>query len=94
MSNINHVTNTTNTAAARKLNNDVSKVRPDQAESQKALGQDRLELSEHASFLARLKEIPDIRADKVANVYAKIQRGDYFTPEKLDVAVTRLIEDL
>lgn len=94
MSNINHITSATNAAAARKLNNDVANVRTEQPETNKALGQDRLELSEHASFLARLKEIPDIRADKVASVYAKIQRGDYFTPEKLEVAVDRLIQDL
>lgn len=55
---------------------------------------DRAEFSEEAQLLGRLAALPDVRADKVAEVRAQLEAGTYETPEKLDIAVDRAIADI
>ncbi len=55
---------------------------------------DRVELSDRARFLSRLRDLPDIRSERVSEVRQAIAEDRYLTDEKLDVAVTRLIDDL
>ncbi len=55
---------------------------------------DRVEISELAALLGRLAELPEERARKVVDLRNAIQNGTYETPEKLDVASDRLLEDL
>lgn len=55
---------------------------------------DRVEISELASFLSRLAELPDDRARRIVDVRNAIRNGAYETPEKLDIAVSRLLDDL
>lgn len=55
---------------------------------------DRVELSQHAQLLDRLRQLPDARTDLVEGVRKAIAGGTYETPEKLDVAIGRLIDDL
>ena len=55
---------------------------------------DELQLSEAGQLASRLAEIPDIRADKVAAARAAIADGTYETPEKLDVALSRLLDEI
>ncbi len=38
--------------------------------------------------------LPPIRKELVSRVSAEINEGRYETPEKLDIAIERLIEDL
>ncbi len=54
--------------------------------------EDRVELSTHARFLARLAENP-IRADLVADVKARIEAGTYETDDKLDRAIEAMLSD-
>jgi negative regulator of flagellin synthesis FlgM len=54
---------------------------------------DRVEFSKVSHLLQTLKA-NDIRADKVADVRAKIAAGTYETSEKLDKAIDRLMDDL
>jgi anti-sigma28 factor (negative regulator of flagellin synthesis) len=54
---------------------------------------DRVELSGAGSILSRLKS-NDIRADKVADIKARIEAGTYEDDQKLDVAADRLLDDL
>ena len=55
---------------------------------------DRVEISPIARLMSEISALPDIRAEKVAQVRAEIQAGTYITPEKLDIAIDRLLEDI
>lgn len=65
-----------------------------QSESVFSAGRDRVELSEHARFMDQLRELPPIRTERVESVREAILKGEYETPEKLDIAVQRLLDDL
>lgn len=54
---------------------------------------DKVELSSTAVHLDALKR-NDIRADKVADIRAQIEAGTYETPDKLDAAIDKLLDDL
>ncbi len=55
--------------------------------------QDELEISTEAKYLTQIRQMPDVRADRVADLKAQIQAGDYDTDEKLEVALDRLFDD-
>ncbi len=55
---------------------------------------DRVELSTHARLLDRLLRLPDVRDELAESVRHAIADGTYETPEKLDIAVRRLLEEL
>ncbi len=55
---------------------------------------DRVELSTHARLLDKLLRLPDVRDELVASVRHAIADGTYQTPEKLDIATQRLLEEL
>jgi anti-sigma28 factor (negative regulator of flagellin synthesis) len=56
--------------------------------------QDQVEISEAGAMMAKLRELPDIRVELVARIRAEITAGTYETPERLQGAIERLIEDL
>jgi len=55
---------------------------------------DRVELSTHARFLDRMRDLPDGRRDRVDEVRSEIKSGTYVTDDKLDVALGRLLDDI
>lgn len=55
---------------------------------------DSVELSEHAKFMDRLRQLPEVRMDRVEAAREAIENGVYESPEKLDIAVSRMLEDL
>lgn len=55
---------------------------------------DVVEISAAAALAAQVHQIPDVRADLVARVRAEIAAGTFETPERLEVAVERLLDDL
>ena len=55
---------------------------------------DRVELSEMARLLARMREMPDVRQDRVDMARSAIQLGLYETDDRLDGAIDRLIDDM
>ena len=57
-------------------------------------GADQLDISREADMISRVREVPDIRADRVAEIRAAIEAGTYETPEKLDIAVGRLLDEI
>ena len=57
-------------------------------------GVDQLDLSPEIEFVAQVRDLPDIREDRVAAIRAEIARGTYETPEKLDVALSRLLDEI
>jgi negative regulator of flagellin synthesis FlgM len=55
---------------------------------------DHVEISEMGRILDDFSRVPEIRADKVAELRRAIQAGTYETPDKLEIAVERMIEDI
>jgi negative regulator of flagellin synthesis FlgM len=55
---------------------------------------DQLDLSPAAQHLEQIGQMPDIRADRVAELRAQIASGVYETPDKLDAALDRLLDEL
>lgn len=57
-------------------------------------GSDELDISPEANLVSRVRDVPDIRADKVAKIKAQIANGTYDTDAKLDVALSRLLDEI
>lgn len=57
-------------------------------------GVDQLDISPEADFVAQARDLPEIRGERVAAIKAQIQSGAYETPEKLDLALTRLLDEI
>jgi negative regulator of flagellin synthesis FlgM len=55
---------------------------------------DVVEISTAARLAAKIQEIPPVRTGLVQKVKAEIAAGVYETPERIEVAVERLMEDL
>ncbi|HIF31565.1 MAG: flagellar biosynthesis anti-sigma factor FlgM [Pirellulaceae bacterium] len=57
-------------------------------------GVDQLDISPEADLVSRVRETPEIRADRVAEIRKEIAAGVYETDEKLDVALDRLLDEI
>ena len=55
---------------------------------------DRVEISELASVLNRLADLPDERARRIVSIRNAIQQDTYVTGDKLDVTTDLLFKDL
>ena len=55
---------------------------------------DELTLSPEATRISQMQGVPDIRADRVAQLRAQIAAGTYETAAKLDAAVDRLLDEM
>ncbi|MGC9453431.1 MAG: flagellar biosynthesis anti-sigma factor FlgM [Phycisphaerae bacterium] len=55
---------------------------------------DVVEISTAAKLAARIHEVPEVRWDLVQKVKSEIEAGTYETPERLEIAVNRIMEDL
>jgi flagellar biosynthesis anti-sigma factor FlgM len=55
---------------------------------------DSVELSDHARYLDKLRHLPDVREDRVAEIRSAIARGSYDVGHRLDVAIDRLLDDI
>lgn len=49
--------------------------------------------AELAEWIEKAKSLPAVREELVARVKAEIDAGTYETPEKLDIAIERLIDE-
>ena len=55
---------------------------------------DRAEISEAARLLNMLASVPDVRMDRVRELQELITSGQYETPERIERAVEKLLEEL
>jgi len=55
---------------------------------------DVVEISTAAALAAKIQEVPDVRADLVASVKHEIEAGTYETPERIEAAIDKLLDDL
>jgi negative regulator of flagellin synthesis FlgM len=56
--------------------------------------QDELHISDAGRAAEQLGNIPEIRQDRVDSIRAQIAAGTYDTPEKLDIALDRLLDEI
>ena len=59
-----------------------------------SFGVDQLDISPEADFVAQARDLPEIREDRVAAIRAQIASGAYETADKLDAAVSRLLDEI
>jgi anti-sigma28 factor (negative regulator of flagellin synthesis) len=55
---------------------------------------DVVEISNVAKLAAKIQEVPDIRTELVEQVKAEIAAGTYETPERIEIALDRLMDEL
>ena len=55
---------------------------------------DQVDISTEADLISQVHDLPDIRADRVADIRAELEAGTYETDDKLDVAVGRLLDEI
>ena len=55
---------------------------------------DQVEISPLGQMLDGISQLPEIRQERVEEIRRQIAAGGYETPEKLEVAVDRLLEEL
>ncbi len=57
-------------------------------------GADEVSISSEASMVSRARDLPDVRADKVASIKAQIAAGTYDTDAKMEMALSRLLDEI
>ncbi|MBI4586690.1 MAG: flagellar biosynthesis anti-sigma factor FlgM [Planctomycetes bacterium] len=55
---------------------------------------DRVEISDLARFKALLKEVPEVRLDRIEEIRAQIDAGIYETPDRIAITVDKILEEL
>ncbi len=55
---------------------------------------DVVEISQAARMAEMIQRIPDVRVDLIERVKAEIAAGIYETPERLEIAISRLMDEL
>jgi negative regulator of flagellin synthesis FlgM len=55
---------------------------------------DQVDISPAAQLAGQINDIPDIRQDRVATIKAAIANGSYETDDKLNVAISRLFDEI
>jgi len=55
---------------------------------------DQVEISPLGQMLDGISQLPEIRQERVEEIRRQIAAGAYETPEKLEVALDRLLEEL
>lgn len=71
-----------------------SRLSASQASSQSAAIQDELQISDAGRLVDQARELPDVRQDLVNRIRSQIAAGTYETPEKLGVAMDRLLDEI
>lgn len=55
---------------------------------------DRVEFSQQSQLLEKIHNLPEVRQDKIDAIKEAVDNNSYLTPEKLDIAVNRMIGEL
>lgn len=72
----------------------VSAVNADIRPAESAGVTDTVEISTVAKMAAKIADLPEVRSELVERVKAELAAGIYETPEKMDIAIERLVDDL
>lgn len=71
-----------------------SRPAPQQTAAGQGRAHDLADFSIASKLLSRLSDLPDVRHDLIARIKSEIEAGTYETSEKLDAAVSEMLEDL
>lgn len=55
---------------------------------------DRVEVSQHARLMQRLRELPEVRVELIERVRRDMAGGAYESPSVIDAAIERLIQEV
>jgi anti-sigma28 factor (negative regulator of flagellin synthesis) len=55
---------------------------------------DQIDISPEAELVSRINDLPEVRADRIAEIRHQIEAGIYETDDKLNVAVGRLLDEI
>ena len=80
----------TGSAAANRLDPQVQ-TRSMDATSRPVQAGDRIELSEHAEHLLAIKNLPEVRQEKIDAARAALENGSLDTPSRLESALEQLL---
>lgn len=90
-----HISGTTHVHGPHGINPPHSPQRSPSARTAPAQqGADRVDISPAAEAAAQAAENGEVRHDLVNQIRAQIAAGAYETPEKLDVAIDRLLDEI
>jgi negative regulator of flagellin synthesis FlgM len=56
--------------------------------------QDEVQISDAGRLVDLANQVPDIRQDRVDSIRAQIAAGTYETPDKLDTALSRFLDEV
>jgi negative regulator of flagellin synthesis FlgM len=62
--------------------------------SQSSPIRDEVQISDAAQMIEKTQSMPDVRQDRVSAIRAQIAQGTYETSDKLNVAVSRLLDEI
>jgi len=55
---------------------------------------DQVEISAASQMLDKIQQSPEVRAERLAQIKAAIDAGEYETPERLEAALGRLLDEI
>jgi anti-sigma28 factor (negative regulator of flagellin synthesis) len=64
----------------------------DKPESTLTSREDTVEFSQISTLLSKLSSTPEVRQDRIEEIRGQIERGEYLTDDKLNVAMNRLLD--
>jgi negative regulator of flagellin synthesis FlgM len=64
------------------------------APSQPGAIRDELQISDAGQMVDQVRQLPEIRQDRVNQIRAQIAQGTYETDDKLEIAIGRLMDEL
>ena len=80
--------------AAQGINSPHRAAAPASEPSFAARTSDQVDISPTAELINQVHNLPDIRADRVAELRAQISSGSYETEGKIDLALDRLLDEI
>jgi negative regulator of flagellin synthesis FlgM len=64
------------------------------AETKPIASRDEVEISSVGKMLENLHQSSDVRAERLAQIKAAIEAGEYETPEKLEAALSKMLAEI
>ncbi len=77
------------------MRDDPARTRKPEADGvRKPGGSDEVQLSSEVRILGKLKQVPDVRQERVETIRKEIAEGTYLTPERLESGIRNMLSQL
>ena len=67
---------------------------PQAGQSRGVQGADELSISREADLVSRVRDVPEMRQERIAEIRRQIEAGTYETGEKMGAALDRLLDEI